>query len=388
MRNTGIQSLTSGIALAGLLLAGAASAATSTYDARLSWTIPTQRANGQALAPAELAGYEVYYTADDPNVSGVVKIDGGNTTSTTVSKLAAGNYYFTISAIDAAGLKSEMSAMVPGTVGAASAKSDSSAVSDDAALAPAGNYSVNLSWTAPDKRTNGKSLPLSQLAAYELAYTGGTPAVTRVVQISGGSSTKYTATGLTPGAYQFTISAIDTDGLKSAASTSVSTTIKGSVNSGGTTAAALAGNTGAGSASGSGSTGSTDAGSAPGATSPATGTGTVAANGSGTGTTGTNTTTTTTTVLPASYKAQLSWDIPSQRENGTPLQLSELSGYEVYYTSDDPALSGSIKVSGGATASATVANLTAGSYYFSISAVDNSGLKSELSTLVPMKFGP
>src|SRR6185295_15167566 len=31
------------------------------------------------------------------------------------------------------------------------------------------------------------------------------------------------------------------------------------------------------------------------------------------------------------YQAKLAWAIPSTRENGTPLQLSELSGYEVYW---------------------------------------------------------
>ena len=30
------------------------------------------------------------------------------------------------------------------------------------------------------------------------------------------------------------------------------------------------------------------------------------------------------------YKAKLSWSIPATRENGSALQLSELSGYEIY----------------------------------------------------------
>jgi hypothetical protein len=102
----------------------------------------------------------------------------------------------------------------------------------------------------------------------------------------------------------------------------------------------------------------------------------------------TTTTTTPPTTQPITYSAQLSWLIPSTRADGTALALSDLAGYEIYYTTDDPAVSGVFTVSGGASAAYTAGNLKAGNYYFTIAAVDSSGLKSAMSNLVSVKFGP
>lgn len=107
---------------------------------------------------------------------------------------------------------------------------------------------------------------------------------------------------------------------------------------------------------------------------------------SGTTSTGTTTTTTTTTTTPKTYNASVSWTVPSTRADGTPLSVGELSGYEVYYTNDSGSVSASVPVSGGSTASAVVSNLASGNYYFSISAVDSTGLKSALSTVASVTF--
>ena len=66
-----------------------------------------------------------------------------------------------------------------------------------------------------------------------------------------------------------------------------------------------------------------------------------------------------------------------------------MSGYELYYTTDSSSeTSGTtVAVSGGNTASYTVSNLPAGTYYFAIAAVDSSGAKSALSTMVSAKLG-
>ena len=90
---------------------------------------------------------------------------------------------------------------------------------------------------------------------------------------------------------------------------------------------------------------------------------------------------------PVTYNAQLSWTAPTIREDGTPLALSELAGYEIYYTSDDPAVAGTITIAGGSEASYVLPNLAAGNYYFTISAIDSEGLKSAMSALVPAHFG-
>lgn len=98
-------------------------------------------------------------------------------------------------------------------------------------------------------------------------------------------------------------------------------------------------------------------------------------------TTTTTTPTTTTTTAPKSYNASVSWTIPSARADGTPLTAGELAGYEVYYTNDSGSVTASLPVSGGSTVNAVVSNLASGSYYFSISAIDSTGLKSVLSTV-------
>lgn len=83
--------------------------APATYNASLSWTIPTTRADGTPLTASELAGYEIYYTTDTGSVSAVVPVTGGSANSTTVSSLKSGNYSFSISAVDTNGLKSALS---------------------------------------------------------------------------------------------------------------------------------------------------------------------------------------------------------------------------------------------------------------------------------------
>lgn len=93
------------------------------------------------------------------------------------------------------------------------------------------------------------------------------------------------------------------------------------------------------------------------------------------------------TTTPTSYTAKLSWTPPSTRENGTPLAMSELTGYEVYYTSDDLSQSVTVPVSGGSVTTLSVPNLKAGTYHFAISAVDSKGLKSELSSMVSKTLG-
>jgi hypothetical protein len=82
------------------------------YNAQLSWAAPTTRADGTLLAAGELAGYEVYYTNAAGSVSVALPISGGSTLATTVPSLSSGSYSFSISAVDANGLKSALSPVV------------------------------------------------------------------------------------------------------------------------------------------------------------------------------------------------------------------------------------------------------------------------------------
>lgn len=83
----------------------------------MSWQIPTTRADGQPLTVGELAGYEIYYTTDNPNVSVKYSVSSGTATSYDISNLAAGTYYFAMAAIDTTGAKSTLSPVVAITLG-------------------------------------------------------------------------------------------------------------------------------------------------------------------------------------------------------------------------------------------------------------------------------
>lgn len=102
--------------------------------------------------------------------------------------------------------------------------------------------------------------------------------------------------------------------------------------------------------------------------------------------TSTTTTTTTVTTAPLVYAAQLSWSIPTTRADGTALAASELAGYEVYYTNDSGSVTALVPVSGGTTTATSVSSLSSGNYSFAISAIDTSGLKSTLSSVVTASF--
>jgi hypothetical protein len=90
------------------------------------------------------------------------------------------------------------------------------------------------------------------------------------------------------------------------------------------------------------------------------------------------------TTPTASYRVQLAWTAPGTRANGTPLPLSELSGYRVYYLLDgaDPSSDSSVSVAGGSTTSLSLTLSEAGTYTFAITAIDQNGLESSLSTPV------
>jgi hypothetical protein len=129
---------------------------------------------------------------------------------------------------------------------------------------------------------------------------------------------------------------------------------------------------------GSSSSGSTS-GSIANPTTPSTGSGSTGGSSGGS--------TVTPPPAAATYIAKLNWTAPSTREDGTPLKMSELTGYEIYYTSDDLKTSVTLPVSSASATTYSVANLKAGTYHFAISAIDNKGLKSKLSPMVSTKVG-
>lgn len=129
--------------------------------------------------------------------------------------------------------------------------------------------------------------------------------------------------------------------------------------------------------------GGSDTGSAAAATGSNSTNPVTPSTGSGTTTTPTTPTSPTTPAATA-HTLQLSWTIPSTRENGTALTLSELSGYEIYYYAEGSSSGAGevVPVSGGTSTSTKVTINGSGTYYFAIAARDNAGLLSNLSNYV------
>lgn len=85
-------------------------------SATLSWSIPTTRANGSALAPGELTGYEIYITTEKSGTSEVLEIKDPLKISHQISNLSPDVYHFAVSALDTNGLASELSEVVTKTI--------------------------------------------------------------------------------------------------------------------------------------------------------------------------------------------------------------------------------------------------------------------------------
>jgi Putative Ig domain len=82
---------------------------------------------------------------------------------------------------------------------------------------------------------------------------------------------------------------------------------------------------------------------------------------------------------PANGTATLSWTAPAYDANGSP--ITGLAGYNIYYGTDPSNLTKSIDVAGAATTTYVVTGLTAGTYYFAVSAYNSEGVDSSLSNI-------
>lgn len=83
--------------------------------------------------------------------------------------------------------------------------------------------------------------------------------------------------------------------------------------------------------------------------------------------------------------ATVSWTPPTQRDDGT--SLGNLAGYKIYYGTDPSDLSSIVAVNSAGVTSFTVDGLTKGTYYFTITALDSTGLESRFSNLASKTIG-
>lgn len=88
--------------------------------------------------------------------------------------------------------------------------------------------------------------------------------------------------------------------------------------------------------------------------------------------------------------ATLSWSVPTQNEDGTP--LTDLKGYKIFYGTMPPDYPNEIDVSNPATTVYVVENLAPGDYHFVMTAYNEAGTQSGLSNgatkTIPPPPGP
>ena len=82
----------------------------------------------------------------------------------------------------------------------------------------------------------------------------------------------------------------------------------------------------------------------------------------------------------SSNAVTLNWMPPTENTDGT--ALTNLSGYDIHYGTSSGNYTQSISVANAGIATYVVANLTPGTYYFSVAAVNASGTESPLSSEV------
>lgn len=82
---------------------------------------------------------------------------------------------------------------------------------------------------------------------------------------------------------------------------------------------------------------------------------------------------------PATGSANLSWNVPTENTDGSP--LTDLAGYHIYYGTSPGQLSTTITVASPSETSYVVSGLAAGTYYFSIVAYNSLGLDSAQSNV-------
>ncbi|MBT8121267.1 MAG: fibronectin type III domain-containing protein, partial [Gammaproteobacteria bacterium] len=84
----------------------------STGSFSLSWTAPTTREDGTAIALSEIGGYRIYYGDAPGNFTNTVDIADGSVTTATVSDIPSGDYYVAMSTVDTGGNVSALSSAV------------------------------------------------------------------------------------------------------------------------------------------------------------------------------------------------------------------------------------------------------------------------------------
>ena len=87
-----------------------------------------------------------------------------------------------------------------------------------------------------------------------------------------------------------------------------------------------------------------------------------------------------TSTTPATGSLGLSWTAPTTRADGTPISLSDIDGYRIYYGTSKGSHPNQVNITSGSVTSKTIGNLASGKkYYLAMTTYDNSGRESAKS---------
>ncbi len=78
----------------------------------------------------------------------------------------------------------------------------------------------------------------------------------------------------------------------------------------------------------------------------------------------------------------LAWTAPSEREDNTPILLSAIAGYNVYYGSELGQYPNTVNIADGTAVSYIFTDLPTGTYYFVVTTYDTDGRESQYSSVV------
>lgn len=75
----------------------------------------------------------------------------------------------------------------------------------------------------------------------------------------------------------------------------------------------------------------------------------------------------------------LSWVAPVTRSDGSPISLSEIEGYRVYYGTSAGNYTYNVNIADGSQTSATITGVAVGTYHVAMTTYDTNGLESAYS---------
>jgi len=89
-----------------------------------------------------------------------------------------------------------------------------------------------------------------------------------------------------------------------------------------------------------------------------------------------------TTPQGVTQDVALSWTAPVEREDGTPISMSEIAGYRVYYGTSEGNYPNKLDIADSYNMQATLSNLVSGTYYIVVTSYDMDGRESAFSEIV------